>query len=257
MQEDLHQVNLPESMKTALHVQHLSRPASQWYLSEFHTLRDRSLASVGRALKREFGSKLSKAQIGQMVASEKKKATEKYREYSLRLRDMATTATWDGVETTDSNNLALSSFITNAWRKHTDNLRLVIREDSNYPIHEFDRAITKLCSIAGHQGALTFQQRPIHQSKPAPENAQLLLGKRKSSDEAGRSGGSFKRRDYSRSRCGTCGELGHTTGYHDRFIALKSSGMANVARSSEDSDLPAQVNNGVNEQKELEPNSFD
>ncbi|KAG4229677.1 hypothetical protein PC116_g22006 [Phytophthora cactorum] len=61
MHEDIHQVALPESMKTALIFQLMSGAASQWYIADFIDLRGRSLASLGRALKREFGSKPSKA----------------------------------------------------------------------------------------------------------------------------------------------------------------------------------------------------
>ncbi|GMF31062.1 unnamed protein product [Phytophthora fragariaefolia] len=89
-----------------------------------------------RELKNEFGSKLSKAQIREMVAAEPKKNTETYREYSIRLRAMAAATTFDGFENCDSNNLALSSFIANAWFKKADNLRMVIRQDFNHPLQE-------------------------------------------------------------------------------------------------------------------------
>ncbi|KAG3099262.1 hypothetical protein PI125_g15067 [Phytophthora idaei] len=207
-------------MKSALLFQHLSGAASQWGISEFDDLRDRSLSSLGRALKREFGIKLSKAQIGQMVANERKKATETYREYSLRLRDMAASATWNGFKTVESNNLALSSFITNAWRKHSDNLHMVIREDTRYPVHEMDRVVSKLCTISGRQGSLTFPQHQPAQMKSAVADARSSQSKRKATEETGRNENIFKRRDYSTARCGTCGEIRHTTGYHDRFVAL-------------------------------------
>ncbi|KAG2765778.1 hypothetical protein PC129_g12885 [Phytophthora cactorum] len=252
MQEDLHLVRLPESMKNALLFQHLSGAASQWYISDCHDLRDRSLSSLGRPK----DSKLSKAQIGQMVANEKKKTSETYREYSLHLRDMAASTTSDGIETAKSNNLALSSFVASAWRKHSDNLRMVIRRDTHYPVHDMDRAISRLCTIAGHQGVLAFQQRQSMQLKPAPVSAKSNLGKRKS-DEVGRSEGKFSRCDFSTARCGICGELGHSTGYPDKFVALQSSGMASVARSSEANQASNQLNGGDDEQKRTEPNSFD
>ncbi|EGZ17577.1 hypothetical protein PHYSODRAFT_300603 [Phytophthora sojae] len=37
-------------------------------------------------------------------------------------------------------------------------------------------------------------------------------------------------RDFSKARCGECGELGHTTNFHDRFVA-KQQGMAHAARA--------------------------
>ncbi|ETO81716.1 hypothetical protein F444_04036 [Phytophthora nicotianae P1976] len=49
---------------------------------------------------------------------------------------MAATATTHGLETCESNNAALSSFIANAWFKYADSLRLVVREDSDHPIRE-------------------------------------------------------------------------------------------------------------------------
>ncbi|GMG18239.1 unnamed protein product [Phytophthora fragariaefolia] len=156
MQEDLHSAQLPDNIKNALLFRHLRCAASQWYIASLHDNRSRSFESLGHALKKEFGSKLSKAQIGQMVAAErKKKNTETYHEYSTRLRAMAAATTFDGFENCDPNNLALSSFIANAWFKHADNLRMVIRQYSNHPLQELDMAITKLCTIAGHQGIIT------------------------------------------------------------------------------------------------------
>ncbi|KAE9351203.1 hypothetical protein PF008_g6053 [Phytophthora fragariae] len=237
MQEDLHQVRLPERMKNSLVFQHLSGAANQWYISNVLDLRSRTFSSLGRELKREFGSKLSKAQIGQLVANEKKKNAETYREYSLRLRAMAAATSSDGFETEDSNNLALSSFIVNAWRKHTDNLRMVIREDSSHPVRELDRAISRLCSIAGHQGVLSSpprQSAPTTKPLPLNKNGNSNLGKRKATEGEIKREGGFKKRDYSKMRCGTCGELGHTTGYHDRFVERKSSGVAYLASGSND-----------------------
>ncbi|ETK92870.1 hypothetical protein F441_03961 [Phytophthora nicotianae CJ01A1] len=151
---------------------------------------------------------------------------------------MAATATTHGLETCESNNAALSSFIANAWFKHADSLRLVVREDSDQ-IREIDRAIQKLCSIAGHQGIVkpplskSSQSRPTGASPRASSvdgsQSKSILGKRRVTFNGD---GKTKRRDFSKARCDTCGELGHTTNYHDKYIQLKRNGMANAARSS-------------------------
>ncbi|GMF37738.1 unnamed protein product [Phytophthora fragariaefolia] len=73
MQEDLHSAQRPDNITNALLFLHLSGAASQWYIASLHDNRSRSFESQGRALKKEFGSKLSKGQIGQMVAAERKK----------------------------------------------------------------------------------------------------------------------------------------------------------------------------------------
>ncbi|GMF81216.1 unnamed protein product [Phytophthora fragariaefolia] len=133
MQEDLHSAQLPDNIKNASFFQHLSVVASQWYIASLYDNRSCSFESLGRALKKEFGSKLSKAQIGQMVAAERKNTTKTYREYSIRLRTMTAATTFDGFKNCNSNNLARSSFIANARLKHADNLRMAIRQDSNHP----------------------------------------------------------------------------------------------------------------------------
>ncbi|GMF59475.1 unnamed protein product [Phytophthora fragariaefolia] len=150
---------------------------------------------------------------------------------------MAAAATPTGLETVDSNNAALSSFIANAWYKHSDNLRLVIYEDSDRPLRELDRAINKLCSIAGHQGIVeptqlrsTSELKSEYKSaKVASNHARPTPGKRRVNFK---NEDSFKRRDFSKAKCDTCGELGHTTGYDDKYFHLKQRGLAKAARAS-------------------------
>ncbi|KAE9355261.1 hypothetical protein PR003_g2933 [Phytophthora rubi] len=149
-QEYLHDLQLPHRLTNALLFQHLRGVARQWYVVNIHELRPHSFEYVCGKVKSEFRSKLSHQQIMLMVASERKKHAETYREYSLRLRAMAAAVTTTGLETIDSNNAALSLFIVNAWYKHTDNLRRIIRDDSDRSLREIYRAINKLCSIAGH-----------------------------------------------------------------------------------------------------------
>ncbi|GMG16507.1 unnamed protein product [Phytophthora fragariaefolia] len=260
-QEDLQDLQLPDRMKNALLFQHLRGVVSQRYVANIHKLRSHSFEYVCGKVRSEFSSKLSNQQIMLMVASERKKHAETYREYSLHLRAMAAAATTTGLETIDSNNGALSSFIVNAWYKHTDNLRLVIREDSDRPLREMDRAINKLCSIAGRQGIVkTTQPRSsgapqaeIKFAKVASNHTKSTLGKRKVNFK---NESTFKRRDFSKARCDTCGELGHTTGYHDKYILLKQGGLAQVARASA-SKPPSEADASTGKEEDESFESYD
>ncbi|GMF34430.1 unnamed protein product [Phytophthora fragariaefolia] len=170
-QEDIFRVQLPESMKRALLLQNLTGTASIWYMANRHDFRFRSLHRIGRELKREFGCQLSKATVGQVVAAERKKPWETYREYSIRLRVMAAATTRDGMETIDSNSLALSSFITNAWPKHSDTLKMVIREDSTRPTIELDRAIARLMQLREIKVHTHLYPEPLKVKKCQQESA--------------------------------------------------------------------------------------
>lgn len=183
-----------------------------------------------------------------MVANERKRGSETYHQFSLRLRSMAAASTRDGLETVESNNFALSALISNAWPRHADSLRLIINEDSADPLHEMDHAVSRLCGLAKSQGVLSTRTtgNGNHVTRP-------VTGKRMSMDpstkrESRQLDPNVKRenrqrevkrtrrepRDYSKARCGECGELGHTTGYHDRFVA-RQQGMAHAAAAKEES----------------------
>ncbi|KAJ8531860.1 hypothetical protein ON010_g14102 [Phytophthora cinnamomi] len=145
---------------------------------------------------------------------------------------MAAAPTFYGLESCVSNKLALSSFISNAWFKHADNLRMVVRQDSNHPLEELDRAISKLCTITGHQRIIAPSSR--HAVTPIPPSTSIT-GKRKQQRGGSLRDNRSKKRDFSTARCGICKQLGHTIGFHDRYVARQQSGLANVAHSAEES----------------------
>lgn len=141
-------------MKNALLFQQLQGTASQWYVTNIVELRSYSFVELGRRFKREIGSKLSKQEILIMVANERKRGSETYHQFSLRLRSMAAASTRDGLETVESNNFALSALISNAWPRHADSLRLIINEDSADPLREMEHAVSRLCALAKSQGVV-------------------------------------------------------------------------------------------------------
>ncbi|GMF15620.1 unnamed protein product [Phytophthora fragariaefolia] len=146
---------------------------------------------------------------------------------------MAAATTSDGTESTESNNLALSGFLSNAWRRPTDGLRLITCEDSQDPLYEMNRAIKRLCMVAKHQGLLPPRSKQLtslgkrkNSDYDKPHDRATKTGKRNSSSKRGK----LPRRDYSNARCGECGEYGHTTGYHNTFV-IRSKGAAHAASS--------------------------
>ncbi|GMF45555.1 unnamed protein product [Phytophthora fragariaefolia] len=66
----------------------------------------------------------------------------------------------------------------------------------------------------------------------------------------------FKRRDFSKAWCDTCGELGHTTGYHDKYIILKQRGLAQVARASA-SKPPSEADASTGKEEDESFESYD
>ncbi|KAE9018583.1 hypothetical protein PR002_g13062 [Phytophthora rubi] len=236
MEEDIHGVYLSEAAKNALFFRSLTGHARDWYIANKDTLRSRSLETLGRRLKREFGNRLTRLQVCELVANEHKKSSETYHQFSLRLRAMAAATSPNGSETVESNNLALSGFLVNAWNRHTDALRMVVREDSDDPLREMDRAIRRLCALAEHHGALPVRSAQTFNTgkRKAPDSASRDLapkaGKYNSSSDRKPNPGKITRKDYSNARCGECGEYGHTTGYHDTFVR-RQQGAARAASS--------------------------
>ncbi|KAF4034030.1 hypothetical protein GN244_ATG14021 [Phytophthora infestans] len=100
-------------------------------------------------------SDMTRLAVAQIVANERKKPSETYRAYFLRIRAMVAVGIPHGEETTDSNNAASSSIISNAWYKHTDNLYLIIREISDSPLHVLDRVISSLWSLMHREVLIT------------------------------------------------------------------------------------------------------
>lgn len=94
-EENIFGVYLTERAKNALLFRNLSGDARDWYIANQGNLVDRDLDSLGRRLKREFGSRLTKLQVCEMVANERKRPSESYQQFSLRLRNMAAANTPD------------------------------------------------------------------------------------------------------------------------------------------------------------------
>ncbi|OWY94683.1 hypothetical protein PHMEG_00035515 [Phytophthora megakarya] len=171
---------------------------------------------------REFGSKLSKQEILILVANERKRGSETYHQFSLRLRSMAAAATAGGL---GSNNFALSALISNAWPRHADSLRLVIKEDSQYPLNEIEQAPRNCANAFANAFANSKHYTLVRWEAKISKREE-----RKSVERCQTS--SSRNRYYSKARCGECRELGHTTGYHDRFVA-RQEGMAHAATVTE------------------------
>ncbi|ETK89915.1 hypothetical protein F441_06344 [Phytophthora nicotianae CJ01A1] len=84
-----------------------------------------------------------------------------------------------------------------------------------------DHAIRRLCTLAKHQGVLpprntqTFMPSKRRNTEShSPGNRPSKVGKHSHTAKPGKS----VRKDYSKARCGECGEYGHTTGYDNTYI---------------------------------------
>ncbi|KAF4030385.1 hypothetical protein GN244_ATG17879 [Phytophthora infestans] len=250
--EDLAGVQLPDNIKNALFFKKLKGTASQWYIANIVDLRRGSFAETGRRLKTEFGSKLPKQEVLIKVASERKRYSETYHEFSLRLRSMAASTTADGLKTVESNNFALSAFISSAWPRQVDSLRLVINEDNPEPLTEMNHAIAKLCTISRSHGAaairpisgagtsttgLNQNRRQHHQDNRGMQRKRSEPGDviKKAPRLREQKRARREPRDYSKARCDECGELGHTTGYHNKHVS-QHRGLAHAAKLTRNGD---------------------
>ncbi|KAE8914383.1 hypothetical protein PF005_g20336 [Phytophthora fragariae] len=164
-----------------------------------------TLATCGKRFIEEFSSPLSDFEIIAQLRDERKRPMETYREYADRLVNMAGLLE-GGIQSSTNVRFALDAFVQNAWPNFTTSLKIAVDEQSPRPMAEHDIAVRKITSLAGSDGKMRSNKRPMYEegrgpSAPVRGDAHAAVIERKRKLPARRQNGNIM--------CFACGRPGH------------------------------------------------
>lgn len=208
------QTKWPDDIKVMLLESNLTGTARMWHQANYNEQDIVPYDQLKQALRNHFRCRLDRMDISAHLKRTSKLATETYLEYAQRLREIAS-AMNDGEEDTLTLEDALTTFVSNAWPQHRVALLGHVQPRSINPHRELEKAIEYLTRIAGHDGKRRTS------ADTAPRKPRAKRPERGDGEEA------FKRerppkaprRDYSNTFCGKCKRSGHSTDYHDKWVA--------------------------------------
>ncbi|KAE9319482.1 hypothetical protein PF008_g18259 [Phytophthora fragariae] len=194
---------------------HLQGAASTWFMRRFDSLQRMTFDELCTALRYNFRCPLDRLEISAALGSTTKKATESYADFSHHLSTIAATMN-DGEESIATAEDALATFVKNAWPQHRASLFSCVKMQSADPWREMEEAIKYPTKVAGHDGRRRFSS-----THPTPSRDRPVPTKRSEPSAPTTSNRRAKtpRRDFSNAVCDTCHRRGHTTGYHDQWVA--------------------------------------
>lgn len=228
--ENLNGRTWPEPLKCSVLTTRLVGAAATWRMRNRNTLPKNSLRDLGRAFLLKFRSRLSVQRLSILLAGAAKLPQESYDEYAHRLSQIATGLN-QGRVSNYTEQQALSTFVNLAYPRYRDTLLAQVNVDADDATEEFETAINLLSRLAGNDGR---RKKRHYDASPGPRTGSANAGI--SSDPK------RQRWDFSNAFCRTCNQRGHTTNYHDRFVAQQQrgepgrsvNGMAAAAASTSD-----------------------
>ncbi|ETI37834.1 hypothetical protein F443_16294 [Phytophthora nicotianae P1569] len=212
--ENLNGLSWSEQLKCSVLTSRLVGAAGTWRIRNRGTLPKNSFRDLGHAFLQKFRSRLSVQRLSILLAGATKLPLESYDEYAHRLSQIATGLN-QGRVSNYTEQQALSTFVNLAYPHYRDTLLTQVNVEADDASEEMETAINLLSRLAGNDGRM----RKRHYDTGS--------GSRTGSANAGVSSNNSKKQrwDFSNALCRTCNQRGHTTNYHDRFVAQQQRGQ--------------------------------